>query len=197
MKYAIYCRVSTEDQTLEQQLNPCVRRCEADGYEYVVFQEKISGAKETRPQLDLMLQAMRRKEIQGIMVYKLDRLGRSSIHLMQIIQELNNKGVAFVSISEGFDTSTTMGRFTCTILAAMAQMERELTSERTKLKHAYLKSIGRHIGRPKGAKDKKPRRKAGYNLRWAGSRSRNPWGANPSAYKKKESVAESDDKKTE
>lgn len=186
MKFGIYCRVSTEDQTLEQQKQPCVRRCESEGNTYRIYQEVISGVKETRPQLDLMLQDMRKREIEGVMVWKLDRLGRSAVHLMQIIAELNNKGVPFVSITEGFDTSTTMGRFCCTIMAAMAQMERENISERTKLKQAYLKSIGRHIGRPKGAKDKKPRRSAGYNLRWAGSRARNPRGKNPDAYKKDE-----------
>ena len=176
MKVAIYARVSTEEQTTEQQIEPCIRRCTAEGWEYVVFEEKISGAKETRPQLDLMLQAVRRREIKGVVVYKLDRLGRSLKHLLQVIEELRNKGVSFVSISEGFDTNTPMGRFGVSIMGALAQMERELISERTKIKLAYLKSKGKHIGRPKGAKDKKPRRKAGYNARWVGGKAKNPYG---------------------
>lgn len=176
MKVAIYARVSTEDQSLEQQIEPCIKRCEIEGNEYTIFQEKISGAKQTRPQLDLMLQAMRKREVNAVMVYKLDRLGRSTQHLLQILQELDNKGVPFISLSESFDTSTPTGRFTMTIMAAMAQMERELISERTKLRLAYLKSKGKHIGRPKGAKDKKPRRRSGYNARWSGGRANNPRG---------------------
>lgn len=176
MKFAIYARVSTEDQTTEQQIEPCIKRCEYENWDYEVFQEKVSGAKDTRPQLDLMLQAIRKREFDGVMVYKLDRLGRSVQHLLQVVQELNNKGVAFVSLSESMDTKTVMGRFGLTILAAVAQMERELISERTKAKLAYLKSKGKHIGRPKGAKDKKPRRKSGYHVRWAGGKNKNKWG---------------------
>lgn len=176
MRIAIYARVSTEDQSLEQQIEPCVRRCEADQHKYLVFEEKISGAKETRPQLDIMLQAVRKKEFDAVMVYKLDRLGRSTRHLLQILAELKNKNVAFISLTEGFDTNSPMGRFGLSIMAALAQMERELISERTKAKLAYIKSQGRHIGRPFGAKDKKPRRKAGYYQRWVGGRAKNPWG---------------------
>ena len=176
MKVAIYARVSTEDQTTEQQVIPCVKRCESEEWDYVVYEEKISGAKETRPNLDLMLQDMRKRKFDIIMVYKLDRLGRSTKHLLQLIAEFNNKGIKFISLSEGFDTKTPMGMFALTIMGAMAQMERELIGERTRAKLAYLKSKGVRIGRPPGAKDKKPRRKAGYYGRWAGGRAKNPWG---------------------
>ncbi len=196
MRFAIYARVSTEDQTLEQQVEPCIRRLESEGHEWVVFEEKISGVKDTRPQLDLMLQAMRRREVHGVMVYKLDRLGRSTKHLLQVLEELKNKGVPFVSLTEGFDTGTSMGVFTMTIMAALAQMERDVISERTRNKLAYLKSKGVKLGRPKGAKDKKPRRKAGYLGRWAGGRAKNPWGNNPHTFKKREGVNDSDDKET-
>lgn len=176
MKVAIYARVSTEDQTTEQQIIPCIKRCDVEGWEYTVYEEKISGAKETRPNLDLMLQAMRKKKFDIIMVYKIDRLGRSTKHLLQLISEFNNKRIKFISLKEGFDTTTPMGMFAVTIMAALSQMEREQIGERTKAKLAYLKSQGKHIGRPKGAKDKKPRRKAGYYGRWAGGRAKNPWG---------------------
>ena len=179
MRVGIYCRVSTEDQSTEQQVGPCVKRCEAEGWEYQVFEEKISGAKENRRELDLLMQSVRSKECQAVMVYKLDRLGRSLKHLLQIIEELQNKGVKFVSISEGFDTTTPMGRFGLHIMGSLAQMEREMISERTKLRLDYLEAHGLRLGRPKGAKDKKPRRRAGYNVRWAGGKAKNPWGANP------------------
>lgn len=179
MMFAIYARVSTDDQSTEQQVGPCVKRCEAEGWEYRVFEEKISGAKENRKELDLLLQGVRSKEFQGMMVYKLDRLGRSLKHLLQIIEELQNKGIKFVSISEGFDTSTPMGRFGLHIMGSLAQMEREMVSERTKLRLDYLRAHGRKLGRPVGSKDKRTRRKAGYLLRWSGGKARNPWGANP------------------
>ena len=176
MRVAIYCRVSTEEQTLEQQIEPCVRRCKGEGWDYGLFTEHASGAKETRPQLDLMLQALRKREYDALMVYKLDRLGRSLKHLLQITQELSNKKIPFISLSEGFDTMTPMGRFTMSIMGALAQMERELISERTKMKLNYLKSKGVRLGRPPGSKDKKPRRKSGYHLRWIGGRKSNPRG---------------------
>lgn len=176
MKAAIYARVSTEEQTLEQQIEPCVNYCKAKGWEYIIFEEKASGSKETRPQLDIMMQGLRAKKAECVVVYKLDRLGRSLKHLLQLTEEFKNKGISFISISEGFDTSTPMGRFGLSIMGALAQMERELISERTRQKLQYLKSQGKHIGRPPGAKDKKPRRKAGYYSRWAGGRAKNPWG---------------------
>lgn len=176
MKAAIYARVSTEDQTLEQQIQPCIDFCKSKGWEYLVFEEKASGAKETRPQLDIMMQGIRARQAEAIVVYKLDRLGRSLKHLLQLTEEFNNKGVSFISISEGFDTSTPMGRFGVSIMGALAQMERELISERTRQKLKYLKDSGVRIGRPPGAKDKKPRRKAGYYHRWIGGKAKNPWG---------------------
>lgn len=179
MKVAIYARVSTQEQTVEQQIEPCIRRCVAEEWEYIIYTEKASGAKESRPQLDLMMQAMRAKEFKTIMVYKLDRLGRSLKHLLQLTEEFQNKGIAFISVSEGFDTSTSMGRFALNIMGALAQMERELISERTKEKLKHLKGQGKHLGRPFGCKDKRPRRKSGYFLRWSGGKARNPIGANP------------------
>jgi DNA invertase Pin-like site-specific DNA recombinase len=176
MRIAIYARVSTEEQKLEQQIEPCIKRCQSEGWDFVVYEEKISGAKQTRPQLDIMLQHIRQKEIDAVMVYKLDRLGRSTQHLLQVLSELRNKNIPFISITEGFDTNTPMGRFGLSIMAALAQMERELISERTRARLEYLKSKGVKLGRPMGAKDKKPRRKAGYNLRWVGGKAKNKWG---------------------
>jgi len=164
LKIGIYLRVSKEEQTLEQQAEPCANRCTSEGWEYKFYTDKASGARETRPQLDIMMQDMRNGEIDAIMVYKLDRLGRNLKHLLQIISELRNREVQFISISEGFDTNTPMGRFGLAIMGAMAQMEREMISERTKRKLDYLKSKGKRLGRPPGAKDKRPRRKAGYIL---------------------------------
>jgi len=167
MNVAIYARVSTQEQHLEQQIEPCVEHCKRNTWNYKVFEEKISGAKQTRPKLDLMLQAMRNKEFNIVMVYKLDRLGRSSVHLIQLIEEFKNKGVQFISITESIDTKTSMGRFFFTVMSAIGELEREMIKERTKLRIDRLKAEGKVMGRPKGSKDKKVRRKSGYHLRWA------------------------------
>lgn len=167
MKAAIYARVSTEEQTLGQQVDPLKRHCEREGWEYEVFSDKVSGSKDTRPGLDIMMQAVRNQEFQIVMVLKLDRLGRSVKHLLQLIEEFDNKDVKFVCLDPNVDTGSPMGRFFILIIGAVAEFERELIRERTKLKMKYLREQGVRLGRPPGAKDKKPRRTAGYNVYWA------------------------------
>lgn len=167
MKIAIYCRVSTKDQTIEQQLAPMEERCKANSWEYEIFKDVISGAKESRTDLDRMLQRLRAKEFKGVMVYKLDRLARSLKHLINLVEEFNNKGIQFICLSPEVDTTTANGRFFIQIIGAVAELERELIRERTKAKLEYLKSEGMILGRPKGSKDKNKRRKSGYYLRWS------------------------------
>ena len=166
MKAAIYCRVSTEDQVLETQSDACKEYCERHSLEYVIFQEKISGAKSTRPQLDRMLQRVRANEFKAVIVWKLDRLGRSTIHLIQLIEEFRNRKVQFISVTQGIDTSLPMGRFFLTIMAGIAELEREFTRERTIKRLQKMKEQGIRLGRPPGAKDKKRRKKGGYFLRY-------------------------------
>lgn len=170
MKVAIYCRVSTELQTIEQQEQLLVERCEREGWEYKLFAEKISGAKASRTELDRLMQGIRNKEFNAVMVAKLDRLGRSLKHLIQLIEEFNNKGIQFICLSPEVDTKTAQGRFFIQIIGAVAELERELIRERTKEKLKYLKKQGKTLGRPKGSKDKKVRRKSGYMLRWMNER---------------------------
>ncbi len=167
MKVAVYARVSTEEQHLETQVDPMVEYCSRQGWEFVVFREKISGALDSRPVLDEMLKRLRLKEFDALMVWKLDRLGRSLQHLLNILHELELKGIRFISLSEGFDTSTPQGKFFFQIAGAFAELERNMISERTKRRMEWLRKHGKHIGRPKGKKDSKPRRKSGYYLRWS------------------------------
>lgn len=167
MKVAIYARVSTQDQQLDQQIEPLIKYCTDKNLDYFVFKEVISGAKDTRPELDRMMQRIRQKEFGAVIVWKLDRLGRSTLHLVQLIEEFKNKGVQFIALTQGVDTLTAQGKFFFMILAAVAELERELIKERTKLRIDRLKAQGKHMGRPKGSKDKDPRRKSGYQLRWA------------------------------
>ncbi len=168
MKVGIYVRDSTneERQNPQTQSNPLIAKCKSEGWDYVVFQEFASGAKESRPELDKMLQRIRNKEFNAVLVWRLDRLGRSLKHLLQLIEEFKKKNVAFISLMEGFDTSTPQGELFFHIAGAFAQFERRLIQERINSGLDRAKLEGKRLGRPKGSKDKKIRRKSGYWQRW-------------------------------
>lgn len=168
MKLALYVRNSTneEKQNPQTQINPLVTRCEREGWQYEIFQEFASGAKQSRPELDKMMKRIRNREFDAVMVWKLDRLGRSLQHLLQLIEEFKNKNIAFISLTEGFDTSTSQGKLFMQLLGAFAEFERNLIQERINAGLDRAKLEGRTLGRPKGSKDGKVRRKSGYLLRW-------------------------------
>jgi DNA invertase Pin-like site-specific DNA recombinase len=172
MKIAIYVRNSTNEdrQNPETQIRPLKERCLREDWDYEVFQEFASGAKESRPELDKMLQRIRQGDFDAIMVWRLDRLGRSLAHLLQLIEEFKNKKVKFISLTEGFDTSTAQGELFFSIAGAFAQFERKLIQERVNAGLDRAKKEGKTLGRPKGSSDKKVRRKSGYLLRWAGKK---------------------------
>lgn len=165
---AIYVRNSTTEdkQNPETQLIPLKERCDREEWTYEIFQEFASGAKETRPELDKMLQRIRNKEFDAVLVWRLDRLGRSLSHLLQLIQEFNKKNVKFISLIEGFDTTTPQGELFFHIAGAFAQFERKLIQERIMAGIARAKKEGTTLGRPKGKKDSKRRRTSGYIQRW-------------------------------
>ena len=169
MKIALYCRASTNEdkQNLDNQINPLIEKCRREGWEYEVFKEFASGVKESRPQLDIMMTKIRNKEFDGVMVWRIDRLGRSLKHLLQLIEEFRNRKVKFISLTEGFDTSTPQGELFMSIAGAFAQFERKLIQERVNAGLERAKLQCKQIGRPKGSKDKKVRRKSGYLLRYA------------------------------
>lgn len=138
-----YARVSTIDQHLEAQTDAL----KAFGCEEI-YQEKISAASKERPVLQEMLGKIRKGDT--VVVYKLDRLGRSLKDLTRLITGFSEKDIQFVSLSENIDTATTSGKLLFHIMASLAEFERELIVERT---HAGLKSArarGRVGGRPKG-----------------------------------------------
>lgn len=182
MAAALYTRVSTKEQTTENQIIELTNYCEKEKIEiYKIYNEEgISGTKTTRPQLDLMMQEMRQKKFDTILVWKFDRLGRSTSHLLQVLEELKNKNVRLISISQNIDTNTPMGKFFFVIMTGFAEMERELITERIYLGIARAKKqlkdkgtittkegvIRNSLGRPAGAKDKERRRKSGYLMRW-------------------------------
>lgn len=166
MKVAVYARVSTQDQNLDNQLNPLKDYCERNDWEYEIFSEKESTRK-TRPVKAELFQKLRNHQYDCVLIYKLDRWARSTRELSLEIEELFNKGINFISLSDNIDLSTASGKLQFHILSAFAQFERDIIRERVKAGLARKKANGMVLGRPKGAKDSKARRKSGYYARYA------------------------------
>jgi len=165
-KSALYCRVSTSKQTTENQKVRLLQFGIDNNLKYDLFEE-IESTRKTRPIKQELLHKLRQREYKEVIIYKLDRWARSSRELILEIQELIDKGVRFVSISDNIDFSTSAGRLHFQILAAFAEFERSLISERTKEGLARTKMQGTTLGRPIGSKDSKRRPKSGYILREA------------------------------
>ena len=147
-KYALYCRVSTREQNLDNQkliLEQFANNC---GWDYELFQEQESTRK-TRPVKYALLQRLRRKEFKGVVVVKLDRWARSTIELINEVTELYERGVIFISIKENLDFSTSTGRLQFGIMSAFAQFESDLIRERTLDGLARARNEGKKLGRPR------------------------------------------------
>ena len=168
-KVALYCRVSTNKQTNENQKIRLLQYATEKSYQFDLYEE-VESSRKTRPVKQELLQKLRKGEYSHIIVYKLDRFARSSRELILEIQELIDKGVGFISVSDNLDFSSSMGRLHFQILAAFAEFERSLISERTKEGIERTKAQGTILGRPKGKKDSKPRPKSGYYIREAKKR---------------------------
>ena len=167
MKYAIYCRVSTRDQHPENQRIALVEYAERMNYQYEVFEEKES-TRNTRPTKAALLQRLRRQEFSGILVWQLSRWARSLSEIILEVKELIDKNVAFISLKDNIDLSSASGRLTFHIFSAFCEFERDLIRERTMLGLDRARKEGKTLGRPKGRKDAKSRRKSGYYARYAG-----------------------------
>ena len=120
-----YIRISTQDQNYNLQEDALNKLgCE------MIFKETVSGAKKERPQLKKLLEQIRKGDV--VVVYKLDRLGRSLKHLLEIVEVLNSKNVALQSLHDNIDTTTPQGRLFFNISASFAEFEKDLIRERTK-----------------------------------------------------------------
>ncbi len=153
MKAAIYLRVSTIDrgQEVRVQEEPLRGWVERLGFEPIFYPEAgVSGATTSRPVLDDLMKAVRRREVQALAVLKLDRLGRSLSHLLQILGELENHGVRLLIHDMAIDTSTPHGRLFFSVVGAMAEFERALIAERVKDGLRYAEAHGTKSGRPIG-----------------------------------------------
>ena len=148
MRAAIYARVSTTDQTCENQLRELRAYCQARGLTATEYVDAgVSGAKESRPALDALLREAKRRKFDLLIVWKLDRLGRSLRHLILTLDELQSLGVGFVSVTEALDTTSVAGRFQLQILAAVAEFERGMIRERVVTGLARAKAQGVRLGR--------------------------------------------------
>lgn len=138
-----YARVSTKDQSLEMQTDLLTKAgCE------IIFKETASGAKTDRIELAKLLSQIRKDDI--VVVYKLDRLGRSLKHLLEVVAQLNEKKVGIQSINDAIDTTTPQGRLFFNISACFAEFERDLIRERTKAGLEAARARGRKGGRRQG-----------------------------------------------
>lgn len=164
MKYAIYTRVSTTDQSTEYQEIRLATYADQQGFEYDTFIE-VQSTRKTRPIKASLMDKCRKGEYAGVLVWKLDRFARSSTELILDVKELIDKGISFYSLTENLDFNTSAGRLHFQILSAFAEFERDLIRDR--ILEGLARSKKKPTGRPKGSKDKKPRRKIGYIMRQA------------------------------
>jgi DNA invertase Pin-like site-specific DNA recombinase len=150
MTAALYARVSTVDQTCENQLIELRRYCQARGWhvrrEFV--DTGVSGSKDRRPALDHLITDARRRRFDVLVCWRLDRLGRNLRHLVILLEELQDLGIGFVSLGEGIDLATPAGRLQLHILAALAEFERSRIQERVRAGLARVRAAGRRLGRP-------------------------------------------------
>lgn len=136
-----YARVSTEDQRLDLQIEALKR----NGCDNIFSDHGVSGGNFERPGLEQALDQLETDDT--LVVWKLDRLGRSLIRLVQLIDELGKRKVHFQSLSENIDTSSPGGRLVFHMMAALAEFERSLISERTRAGMAAARRVGQHLGR--------------------------------------------------
>lgn len=161
MKLSIYCRVSTEEQDPKKQEKDLREFCKNRKHTIVkVYTDVISGSKDSRPSLNRLMQDAYNRKFEAVLIWKLDRLGRSLKHLIDIVHKFENWKVDLICKTQDIDTSTPNGKLLFHIFGAVAEFERELISERTKLGLKNAKNVG------KRGKDKRPRRKSGYRERW-------------------------------
>ena len=141
-----YVRVSTVSQTLDQQ-----KQALAAAGVTKTFSDTMSGARDDRPGLAALMEYVRDGDT--VVVWKLDRLGRNMLHILQTVKELTERGVTLVSTTDGIDSSTPAGRMMIGVLGSLSEYERELIRERTALKRASSRANGTKFGRPRKVDD--------------------------------------------
>jgi DNA invertase Pin-like site-specific DNA recombinase len=154
---AIYARVSTlnNGQSPEMQLRELREYVERRGWtlagEYV--DEGVSGAKDSRPELNRLMEDAHKRKFDAVVVWKFDRFARSVSHLLRALETFKAQGIEFISYSEQMDTSTPTGKMIFTVLGAVAELERSLIAERVRAGVRNARAKGKRLGRPKVAVD--------------------------------------------
>ena len=148
-KAAIYARVSTPDQHVESQIYDLRDLAGKRGYTVIrEFQDRgVSGSKSKRAGLDAMLASARRREFDVLLVAAFDRIARSTKNFLEIVDELNELGIEFVSAREAIDTSGPMGRMFITLVGSIAELERSLITERIRAGMRRARLEGQRLGR--------------------------------------------------
>ena len=155
MRAGLYARVSTHDQqTLPMQNQAMLEYVARRDWEVVIEISDVASGASTRPQREELMKAARRREVDVIVVWRLDRWGRSVADLVTSLNELHELDVGFVSLTEALDLTTPSGRALAGMLAVFAQFEREILSDRVKVGIAQARAEGRPHGRPPTARNK-------------------------------------------
>jgi DNA invertase Pin-like site-specific DNA recombinase len=153
MRAAIYARVSTtgQGQSPEMQVRELREYCERRGWQVAgeFVDSGISGAKDSRPELNKLMADAHHRRFDAVVVWKFDRFARSVSHLLRALETFNALGVAFVSLSEQMDTSTPTGKMVFTVLGAVAELERSLIAERVRAGLRNARAKGKTLGRPR------------------------------------------------
>jgi DNA invertase Pin-like site-specific DNA recombinase len=156
VRCVLYARTSTSNggQHPKMQLAELREHAQRRGWSVVgEFTDQISGSKDSRPALNKLMAQAHRREFDVVLVWKLDRWGRSLKHLVNSLAELDSLGVAFVSLRDNFDLTTPSGRLMFSIVGAMAEFERALIQERVKAGIAHARARGKRLGRPSAKLD--------------------------------------------
>ena len=147
----IYVRVSTTDkgQDIETQLLPLKAFAKSRGWDAIIYQDKMSGSRTDRPELNQMMADVRKRKLDVILVHRFDRFARSTKQLIDALEEFRALGVNFVSYQEAVDTTTPAGKLMFSMISAFAEFEREIIRERVRAGLDRARKQGKTLGRPK------------------------------------------------
>jgi DNA invertase Pin-like site-specific DNA recombinase len=156
MRIGIYARVSTKDQSCELQVRDLRAYCTARGFDLVREYVDVgqSGAKDSRPELNKLMDDARKRQFDAIVVWRFDRFARSTKHLLSALEEFRSLGIQFISYQENIDTSSALGQALFTIVSAVAQLERDLIRERVSAGIRNARANGKKLGRPMSGVDR-------------------------------------------
>lgn len=171
MRVALYARVSTANhgQDVNMQLRELREYCQRRGLEIAgEYADSASGAKDSRPELNRLMADVRQRKCDAVLVWKLDRFGRSLRHLVNALADLESLNVSFISLRDNLDLSTPSGRLMFQIIGAMAEFERALIQERVRAGLRNAQAKGKVLGRPQVLVDRaKIGRLRAQGLSWA------------------------------